>query len=393
MLALAAGQALANHVHCGDAITHDTTLDSDLTNCPGDGIVIGDAADDLTLDLHGHTISGSGTDGHGTGVKAPGRSWEPLPDIRVTGGEITNFAGAIELDWTGDSSVADMRLSGNGFGLGTDWALSLSVTDTAITDNLGRGLGVHVATSGLDLTNLTVARNGGVGIDVSYGGDPALLADSTVSDNAGGGVYLYKFGQGVITRNRILRNASFGLAQTYCSGPVTKNLIAYNQGDGINQGYCGSDLAGNEILGNRGNGIEQWFGSLEATGNDIRANGVNGILVRSSDTPKTGAHLMGNRVSRNAVDGVHIDLSVPRPHDTERELFVAGNTVDRNGDDGIDNGNARTTLVGNHAWWNGDLGIESALGTLGGGNWAKHNGNPAQCVPALLCSTTGKPKG
>jgi ketosteroid isomerase-like protein len=25
-------------------------------------------------------------------------------------------------------------------------------------------------------------------------------------------------------------------------------------------------------------------------------------------------------------------------------------------------------------------------------NWAKHNGNPAQCVPASLCSTKGKPK-
>ena len=36
--ALSAGQALANHVHCGDVITQDTTLDSDL-NCAGDGLV------------------------------------------------------------------------------------------------------------------------------------------------------------------------------------------------------------------------------------------------------------------------------------------------------------------------------------------------------------------
>ena len=35
------GQALASHVGCGDTITTDTTLDSDLVNCPNNGIVIG----------------------------------------------------------------------------------------------------------------------------------------------------------------------------------------------------------------------------------------------------------------------------------------------------------------------------------------------------------------
>jgi hypothetical protein len=49
LLGLFAGRALGNHVRCGDVITQDTTLDSDLIDCPGDGIVIG--ASDITLDL------------------------------------------------------------------------------------------------------------------------------------------------------------------------------------------------------------------------------------------------------------------------------------------------------------------------------------------------------
>lgn len=57
--ALGAGPALASHVSCGDTITTDTTLDSDLVNCPNNGIVIG--ADNITLDLNGHTIDGDGT--------------------------------------------------------------------------------------------------------------------------------------------------------------------------------------------------------------------------------------------------------------------------------------------------------------------------------------------
>ena len=57
-LAFGASQASASHVSCGDTIIADTTLDSDLVDCPGNGIVIG--ADDVTLDLNGHTIDGDG---------------------------------------------------------------------------------------------------------------------------------------------------------------------------------------------------------------------------------------------------------------------------------------------------------------------------------------------
>jgi hypothetical protein len=54
-----AGQSLARHVGCGDTITTDTTLESDLVDCPNNGIVIG--ADNITLDLNDHTIDGDGT--------------------------------------------------------------------------------------------------------------------------------------------------------------------------------------------------------------------------------------------------------------------------------------------------------------------------------------------
>ena len=54
------GRTPASHVSCGDTITADTTLDSDLIDCPNNGIVIG--ADDITLDLNGHRIDGDGTE-------------------------------------------------------------------------------------------------------------------------------------------------------------------------------------------------------------------------------------------------------------------------------------------------------------------------------------------
>ena len=57
--------ALGSHIQCGDVIAQDTTLDSDLIDCPGNGIVIG--SPDITVDLNGHTIDGddSGLEDHG----------------------------------------------------------------------------------------------------------------------------------------------------------------------------------------------------------------------------------------------------------------------------------------------------------------------------------------
>ncbi len=57
-LAFGADQARASHVRCGHTISRDTKLKNDLVDCPGNGIVIG--ADNITLDLNGHTVDGDG---------------------------------------------------------------------------------------------------------------------------------------------------------------------------------------------------------------------------------------------------------------------------------------------------------------------------------------------
>src|SRR3954470_9606689 len=45
-------------VSCGQTLTHSVKLANDLTNCPSNGLVVG--ADDVTVDLNGHTIDGDG---------------------------------------------------------------------------------------------------------------------------------------------------------------------------------------------------------------------------------------------------------------------------------------------------------------------------------------------
>ena len=113
--------------------------------------------------------------------------------------------------------------------------------------------------------------------------------------------------------------------------------------------------------------------------NRIQGNGGHGVFAEGARGWTTGADLLGNRIAGNAGDGVHIGFGV--------RGVIDSNRTDRNGDDGIDVDAADPTnfnevvVRANRASFNADLGIEAVPATMdGGGNRAKHNGNPAECV-------------
>jgi len=65
-------------VTCGQELTASVRLTNDLTNCPGDGLVIG--APRIVVDLDGHTVDGVGL---GTGVRNDGYTWVTLQNATV----------------------------------------------------------------------------------------------------------------------------------------------------------------------------------------------------------------------------------------------------------------------------------------------------------------------
>src|SRR5688572_5404212 len=81
VLAAGAVPVLASHVTCGSVITADTKLDSDIGPCVGDALIVG--ADDVTLDLGGYTVTGTGS---GAGVRVAQRT-----GVEVTNGTIQGF--------------------------------------------------------------------------------------------------------------------------------------------------------------------------------------------------------------------------------------------------------------------------------------------------------------
>jgi len=100
-------------VSCGDTITVNTTLTTDLT-CPANGLTIG--APGVVLNLGGHRITGSGT---GFGILA--NSFLVNADNAVIrNGTVTRFAFGIILSGVFDATVKDVRLIGNDRGLFMD---------------------------------------------------------------------------------------------------------------------------------------------------------------------------------------------------------------------------------------------------------------------------------
>ena len=106
LLALAAGPAMAQPLGCGAVVTQDTTLTSDLLDCPGNGLVIG--ADGITVDLNGHTISGQIIPGSPGQIGIANRGHD---DVTIRNGTVKFFdRGGVHLVGTDRNRVQDLTM-------------------------------------------------------------------------------------------------------------------------------------------------------------------------------------------------------------------------------------------------------------------------------------------
>ena len=388
--AAAATSLHARQLRCGDTVTTDTTLDSDLTDCLDNGIVIG--ADNVTLDLNGHTIDGDGM------------PLDPCPEGDTCDVGVNNLAGYDGLTIVGGTVRQ--------FGVGVfvaGGAADNRLHRLAVADNTDFGIIAVESTDG-EIAHTSMSDNGTDGL-VLVDSRNALVAQNTVSGSHGFGIFLVGTDDSRIQHNRLDGNDhGIGVFEGSSRNIVRHNAVSHSGGSAIDVG--GNGATGNRVEHNRvrdnGDGIVVG----DAPDTLISHNLVTGTgLFGFPDTGGFGILLDGTdrtTVDRNIVTGgrgpaifvAQLDLPTPaednvisRNHVTstlsDGILIVTGatgtslmrNIASRNGDDGIDVDVADTTLTRNIANRNHDLGIEAVLGvTDGGGNHAARNGNPAQCT-------------
>jgi parallel beta-helix repeat protein len=243
MLTVATSPAFAEHVQCGDVIIQDTTLDSGLVDCAGDGIVIG--ADSITLDLNRHVVDG--VEGFGqVGVRNGG-----FATVSVNNGTVRDFSNGISLDQVSANRVARVSLAGN-----AQAGLILS------------GFGNE------NVIERTTAFGSGVGIQLSDSFGTTVIRNNTVFASQFG-IHLGQSQNTTVVRNVAFDNAITGLTvDDGDEGPnvVEKNVANHNGGDGIRVG-SGNIVARNTANRNADLGIEAQPDTVDGGGNRASGNG------------------------------------------------------------------------------------------------------------------------
>ena len=249
LLALSPGRALASHVSCGDTITTNTRLDSDLIDCPLWGIRIG--ADDITLDLAGHTIAqapnlveprGGIVDrvghhgvtiengtvrGFDTGVFLINATNNRLRRLTVAG----NDYDGIDLLQSEGNQVEHNRVYGNGLktdnnGIFIFQSNHNELRDNSLTDNGYVGLALPESSDNRVEAERDSPQQAGIGTDHS---DRNLFDRNHVSDNADD--IIISGSHNTITNNHVIgavgcpEGCGFGISLE--GGPG--NLIARNE--------------------------------------------------------------------------------------------------------------------------------------------------------------------
>ena len=362
------GQAFADVISCGQTITQDTKLDTDLI-CPGDGIKIG--ADNVTLDLNGHSITGSGRTGTYTGIENGGpyagpdgnTSGRGHDNVTIENGSIRDFFICVSVGGVGQNIIRDLRAHGCGENGGVASAILLDsgTHDTVVEGNLlhdnETGIeGVGLGSDALSVAHHNIARDNTVwdnGQGITLGGRDNRVEHNSAFNNRSGGVGAC-CEDGVVSHNVVTSDDPFSSSFGITGGVGTTIDHNLSTGNGIGIYGLGSTVEHNVAANNLFLGIFGFSAMIER--NVVHDNAGRGILAaREAGSLGTGL------VAHNVVD-----------HN--------GYGVQGGGGDGIAVSEG-ITVKKNRANDNYGLGIDAAAGAIdGGGNHASGNGDPRQCV-------------
>ncbi|MCA1701948.1 MAG: right-handed parallel beta-helix repeat-containing protein [Actinobacteria bacterium] len=284
----------AGKLTCGQMITKNTTLTADVGPCPADGIIIG--ADNIRLNLNGHSISGSPAagDGNAAGIRLPFR----------TGVIITGHPG---------KSGKTATVTGFDAGVFVNGGSGNTIENLVIRDNIGPSIGANL-------------------------GDGILISSSN---------------NNLVGRNVVRHNGPYdgiGLVGTSDANRIEGNTVEDNDVPGK---LTAPDSPSREIQVDKGISVGELQDSVTNTvlvGNQIRRSGADGIYVTGS-----GSLIRNNTSEDNGflADVFSVPASGIRLIDTADNTVVENNRVFRNAVNGIAVSSEANRITGNVAFENG----------------------------------------
>jgi parallel beta-helix repeat protein len=333
-----AHEATSGHasVSCGASVTGRVTLQHDLVNCSGPGLIVG--ADDTRINLNGFTISGIASR-EDVGIDIGSRN-----GVSVSNGRIEKFGIGIRVVDSERVRVQALRLVDlSQFGIllfGSSQGVIRRNHITHAGANRSGGAGILLAESSANQLRRNRIRKSGHGIDLFDSSSTTIYRN--VLSNNGVGVGLVESDLNRIVHNVTDRNTDAGIR---LGGRGDSNVIQHNFGSG--NGFAGIAVD-------------------ESSNTTVRRNVTNdnlgaGIAILED---ATGSLVTGNRAHRNG--GGTPAGCVPLCSQLGDGIHVAA---------------PGTVVTDNSANRNSDLGIEAVTGIADGGrNTARNNGDPRQCL-------------
>jgi nitrous oxidase accessory protein NosD len=254
---------------------------------PASTTAISISAADVTLDLNGFSISGSGT------VNFDGVSVMPTANVELRNGTIRDFPGyGIQAGGCSGCRLMNMRLLDNGEG------------------------GAYMGPNSL-IRGCTASGNASIGL---YAETSSSFINNVAHDNGVAGVFLHGLGGGLIEGNVSYNNSGDGITAFDPSAVVRNNSSSANTNHGI--ASSGGTVVGNTSSGNGADGIHIADFAARVQGNRSTGNGDDGIQSNGV----SGVSITENVATGNSY-GIYIDA----------DTTVGGNTT---------TGNTTSNLIG-----------------------------------------------
>ena len=363
---LPATAASADPAWCGEVVTVPGTVITLTDDLYCDGTALTVAADNVTIDLAGFTIKGSGTGptahsgsdprfgGYAVGVKVMGPR-----ATRITGGTIQGFDAGIAAGYGSALLIDGMTVTAPQYwGVWATHMNGLSVERSTIAGEWSPGDEVPAGDGYYPQAGIEVHDSGGVNV-----------SDSTLTGIVGNGLLTIGVTGVTVTGTQAIDNGGSGIESWTTAGAFTvRNSLLEGNDMGIQYDHTGASgtvtLDTVTAAKNREHGV--WVTDLRrgtVANVDASGNGGVGIWLSSGIDGETGtlvsfaATVSASRANANGQDGIAFDGL--------GNWIITNNTASGNAGEGFVAIGGRVTSSGNQSNKNRHNGYLWDIGTTG----------------------------